>query len=215
MTADGRGRHQSCRGSGRHARRPPETAPWPRIGRRPLERRRLIWRSRSQRPRRRSRRIRYDRASRTIPRRRRTAACLCAWLTRVTTQLSEIVRRCQGSELVGLRYTPPFNYFLGHRRRTSSCTVTSSRRPKAPAGPRRPDSRAREPLGDRHGIFRSSRSGRRQVHPPGGGVRGRSVLEAKADHRPFDGADQECRGQSDGAIRCHDRRHRAVAARTG
>ena len=26
-----------------------------------------------------------------------------------------IVRRCKGGELVGLRYTPPFNYFLGHR----------------------------------------------------------------------------------------------------
>src|SRR5258708_2075629 len=25
-----------------------------------------------------------------------------------------IVRRCKGRELVGLRYTPPFNYFLGH-----------------------------------------------------------------------------------------------------
>ena len=27
---------------------------------------------------------------------------------------ARIVRRCQGSELVGLRYTPPFSYFLGH-----------------------------------------------------------------------------------------------------
>jgi isoleucyl-tRNA synthetase len=27
---------------------------------------------------------------------------------------SRIVRRCKGSELVGLGYTPPFNYFLGH-----------------------------------------------------------------------------------------------------
>ncbi len=27
---------------------------------------------------------------------------------------SKIVRRCKGSELLGLRYTPPFNYFLGH-----------------------------------------------------------------------------------------------------
>ena len=27
---------------------------------------------------------------------------------------ARIVRRCKGSELVGLRYTPPFSYFLGH-----------------------------------------------------------------------------------------------------
>jgi isoleucyl-tRNA synthetase len=27
---------------------------------------------------------------------------------------SRIVRRCQGADLVGLRYTPPFSYFLGH-----------------------------------------------------------------------------------------------------
>jgi isoleucyl-tRNA synthetase len=27
---------------------------------------------------------------------------------------TRIVRRCKGSELVGLRYTPPFGYFLGH-----------------------------------------------------------------------------------------------------
>jgi isoleucyl-tRNA synthetase len=27
---------------------------------------------------------------------------------------SRIVRRCKGSDLVGLGYTPPFNYFLGH-----------------------------------------------------------------------------------------------------
>ena len=27
---------------------------------------------------------------------------------------SRIVRRCKGSELVGLSYTPPFSYFLGH-----------------------------------------------------------------------------------------------------
>lgn len=27
---------------------------------------------------------------------------------------SRIVRRCKGSELVGLRYTPPFTYFVGH-----------------------------------------------------------------------------------------------------
>jgi isoleucyl-tRNA synthetase len=27
---------------------------------------------------------------------------------------SRVVRRCKGSELVGLRYTPPFSYFLGH-----------------------------------------------------------------------------------------------------
>jgi isoleucyl-tRNA synthetase len=27
---------------------------------------------------------------------------------------SRIVRRCKGNELVGLRYTPPFSYFIGH-----------------------------------------------------------------------------------------------------
>jgi isoleucyl-tRNA synthetase len=29
---------------------------------------------------------------------------------------SRIVRRCKGADLVGLRYTPPFSYFLGHAR---------------------------------------------------------------------------------------------------
>jgi isoleucyl-tRNA synthetase len=27
---------------------------------------------------------------------------------------SRVIRRCKGAELVGLRYTPPFSYFLGH-----------------------------------------------------------------------------------------------------
>ena len=103
-----------------------------------------------------------------------------------------IVRRCKGSELAGLRYTPPFSYFLGHPAShvvLHGDFVTTSEGTglvhTAPAFGE--DDKL---LGDRHGIIPVIPVGPdgKFTHPV---VEYAAVLVLEPDHRPFDGADQE------------------------